>query len=662
MILNIELNIGVLCINLFKEKDEMKRIICLFMCIVMCGHLLCFSEQRVLGYEEQKSNQIETNNFLVDYNIVASWDENYITYVTITNISEEVLYNWALMFELEDDIKEIWGANVHNHINSFVVIENAGYNSDIAPGEKVSFGFRAIAKEQISIPNDFYNPVKLMEVPIENYSIDIQKINDYEMQIGITNKSQEEIRGWDLYFNADINVNSSNCGEFSDEGDKINIKSQEYCDALKPEQTLYISLYTSSKLEKIEISNMSLYENRIINYDAYSQVEFISRYNDEYTKEIIDVDDLKTDIEDYINVKVKTDDEIRIDKDCIYTGMVAFEHNDVMIDVNISGQLNLCEDGLYGQLSGYYNELPILLTVNYAIQNKQPYVFLAVGAIDSGNDYYKVYGNRENWNDNISKKISENDNLDSNEQLEPVSVDEDEFIQNDIMMMDAGVSDYDTAARACQYAGFTYNNSTYYLGAVTLYTPIKTKSNGTYAVRAKVNSHDANAKLYAKKKFSMPGIVTYFNSNANLRIWTNSTSTDILKSSPNTTSWLTSSISLAIPFGKYLSLSVLNVTVPASVRKTLSSVYDSVWENQCNWRFNAHYDADIVNNNAYTTPKGYAGYVQLVNQRNSKHYYSMNAEGIIYYQVQTMAGNTYYDVAFNVTVKTQKLITNYPDN
>lgn len=640
----------------------MKRIICLIMCIVMCGQLLCFSEQRVLGYEEQKGKQIKTKDFVVDYNIVASWDKNYITNITITNISDEVLYNWALMFDLEDDINQIWGANVYNHTKSFVVIENAGYNSDIEPGEKVSFGFHAIAKEQISAPNEFYNPVKHMEVSTENYSIDMKKINDYEMQIAVTNKSQAEIKGWDIFFYTNININSSNCGEVLCHENMVNIKSQEYCNSLLPEQTSYISLYTSSKLEELDISNISLFENRIVNYDEYSQVEFVSMYNQEYTSQIINEGDLKTDIEDYINVKVKTDEEIGIDNACFYTGTVSYKHNDEMIDVNISGQLNLCEDGLYGQLSGYFKEIPVLLTVNYAIQNKQPYVFLAVGAIDSGDDYYKAYGNREIWNDNISKKISGNYDVESNEHIEAVAVDEDEITQNDIMMMDTGVSDFDTAARACQYAGFTYNNSTYYLGAVTLYTPIATKSNGTYAVRAKVNSHDANAKLYAKKNFSIPGTVTYINSNANLRIWTNSTSTDILKSSPNTTSWLTSSISLAIPFGNYLSLSVINLIVPASVKKTISSVYDSIWDNQCNWRFNTHYDADIVNNNAYTTRKGYAGYVQLVNQRNSKHYYSMNAEGIIYYQVQIMSGNTYYDVAFNVTVKTQKLITNYPNS
>ena len=78
------------------------------------------------------------------------------------------------------------------------------------------------------------------------------------------------------------------------------------------------------------------------------------------------------------------------------------------------------------------------------------------------------------------------------------------------------------------------------------------------------------------------------------------------------TSWFTSSLSISIPFGNFLSLSIANVSVPARIKQKFSKIKGSTYDNKSQWNSNSQYSADIVNNNALTTKRGYAGYVQFV--------------------------------------------------
>src|SRR4029077_3307535 len=48
---------------------------------------------------------------------------------------------WTLQFDFAATITQIWNATVASHTGNHYVIQNAGYNSTIAPGKSVSFGF-----------------------------------------------------------------------------------------------------------------------------------------------------------------------------------------------------------------------------------------------------------------------------------------------------------------------------------------------------------------------------------------------------------------------------------------------------------------------------------------------------------------------------------------
>ncbi len=642
------------------------RIVSVFLSVMLLIiSIISITPYYVLG-DETKRVEFSNNEFSVDYKITAEWSKNYIVQVEITNNSESPIYNWALMFEFYDTIKSIWNAKVHNCENGTITLENCGYNSIIKSGEKISFGFQAEFEEGINLPSNFKIPVTYREVPESEYVVDVIKINDYETRIAIKNISNDKICGWNIEFSSDVSINSTNVGEINEFYDRISIHSKNYNYEILPQQTLSVNLYTDKNVNEICVDDIQLYENKIIDYSIYNSIEFCSMINEDATKNFISQEYNNTTIisDEYINVNIESSSSIGMNDVYEYAGDVTFNHNGEIITESVSGEVLLCADGMIGELHGYYGDVPITVMINYALQNAQPYAFLAVDSVNSGRDYYKVYGIRQQYNDNISEGLVEYEEdsytLDTVES-EPVIGEVSTEDNNGIMLLSSSNSAYDTLARKCQYAGFTYDGLSYYLGAITLYTPLKTKSNCVYSVRAKVNTHDGNAQYFFRKNYFMPGMITYFNSTADVKIYTNSTNVEFDNTSPNTTRVSDFSISLQIPVGDYLSMNLYELKVPATIKKTLSRVYGSSYINQCIWKYNKHINADIENNNAYTTKKGYVGQASIVNYKNAMHYYSIIAEGTIYYRMQTRLTTLYYDASFNVSLYTSKIIANYPN-
>ena len=514
---------------------------------------------------------------------------------------------------------------------------------------------------EMDIPSEYKMPTAYNKVADSSYDIQVERVSEYETIFNINNISDECIYGWKLELQLSSQIKSISKGKIIESYDKTYIQSEEYCYKIEPGDVISVAVYTDYMDLNEAIGALHLYSYDIVDYEEYCDILFSSQIDIDATENFIGTawNNMELDEMEYITVDIQSVSEWKMNDECEYVGEIQFKNGEELICVNVSGKMNLCNEGMIGDLHGYYGDEPITATINYAFQSKEPYVFLAFGSLESGNDYCKVYGKRTNVNDEISNEFT--DNAEQIEEVEPISVDESQSDANDIMLL-ASSSDYDTLARKCTYSVFTYEGAMYYLGAVSLYMPIKTKANCTYVVRAKVNAQDNNAKYYFRKKRFMPGMITYFDSDANLKIYTKSTNVDFGKASPGTTGFFDSSISVSIPFGNYLSLDLLSLNMPAAIKRTYSKLNGSTYDNQCNWRFNAHCDTNIVNNNAFTTKKGYAGYVQMVNFKNSKHTYTIVAEGTVYYRMKTQLVDYIYDCSFNVTMKASQTVTNYANN
>jgi chitinase len=71
------------------------------------------------------------------------WGAGYIMNVKLKNTGATALNGWRLEFDLAADIVNIWNAVIVSHVGTHYVIQFAPWNSSIAPGGEVSFGFQA---------------------------------------------------------------------------------------------------------------------------------------------------------------------------------------------------------------------------------------------------------------------------------------------------------------------------------------------------------------------------------------------------------------------------------------------------------------------------------------------------------------------------------------
>lgn len=77
------------------------------------------------------------------YTAVNDWGSGVQGQIAIHNDQPAVISNWRLEFDYSRTISNLWDAQLVSHVGSHYVIGNASYNSTIAVGQTISFGFIA---------------------------------------------------------------------------------------------------------------------------------------------------------------------------------------------------------------------------------------------------------------------------------------------------------------------------------------------------------------------------------------------------------------------------------------------------------------------------------------------------------------------------------------
>ena len=600
--------------------------------------------------------------YKVTYTINSEWEDCYIASLTIESTGEYAIDNYALSFFMNDMIEEIWGADIYSYEGGIYTVNSEGYEQSIPFGKRKTISFRAKKKDvSASIPENFKIVSSYTLLDKVAYKLEIDSENDYQTKITIRNISDDTIMGWNIKFNTSMKKITSDIGEIKKQYDYYTfVHNQDI--VIKPNQVFSFHVYGDKIDEKIRLSNFSIYSSRIIDVKKYANILFTSKVDSDATAKFMPKDKNHVEVKEgeYVTIDIKTDLEKCLSEKAEYSGDASFLHNNTIIHVHIKGELYILNEGVFGYLYGEYDGSSLAVTINDAFVNTEPYVMISFGELESGQDYYKVYGKRMKENDIMSDLITENNEVEnSSEKI--VSMEESEdFAKGEVAIKKKvkNNKDYETLARTVQYSVYSYGGKHYYLGAISLYCPKKTHGNELYAARAKINTHEGNAQYYFRKAIKMPGAITYFHHDADLNIYTGSKRVDFKKASPNTTSWFTPSLSISIPFGNFLSLSIANVTVPAGIKQKFSKIKGSTYDNKSQWNFNSQYSADIANNNALTTKKGYAGYVQFVYSSKKTGNYHIYTKGTIHYKMKTRLSIYQYNSAFNVSVSTNCEVAN----
>ena len=188
-------------------KIKWKRAVSIILVMTL---MVTFAQWKVYADEEKETTEIVENNLEVvyqekEYKIIISlkehWDSGYNANVKIENIGEETIENWYLQWVYEEDITNIWNAEVKSHQDANYIIKNVTWNQDIESGKSIEFGFSG-NKSFTGFPKECKLVGDSSEVKKDDYTIQYQLDSDwgdgFTGRVLITNNTEQTLEDWVL--------------------------------------------------------------------------------------------------------------------------------------------------------------------------------------------------------------------------------------------------------------------------------------------------------------------------------------------------------------------------------------------------------------------------------------------------------------------------------
>lgn len=261
--------------------------------------MIPFGNLTVYGADSQHA--FTGNGYKIEFVVESQWNGAFNGKIIITNTGSQNIENWTLGLESENNITNIWNAQITSHENTNYQIQNAGWNKTIKPGENVSFGFTANYSTSIDIPEAYtLTGVQENEQPDnsiftgENFSaqyrIDSKWDGAYNGSIILTNTGNETIDNWMISFESENNiVNIWNAKIYSHEDNLYKIKNDTWNQDIKPGQSVSFG-FTAQYDTQAEIPDeyTMLGIKTLVTEDNYTIESIInSQWENGYTMDIV---------------------------------------------------------------------------------------------------------------------------------------------------------------------------------------------------------------------------------------------------------------------------------------------------------------------------------------------------------------------------------------
>lgn len=202
--------------------------------------------------------------YSVEYNVTNEWDGAQTVELKVSNTGDESILNWALKYDTDGEISNLWNASVYEQNADEYVIKNAGWNFEIAPNQSVTYGY-TLNGNDLALPDSF-----------EIYSKRVDKTEGYDVQynitkswdtgvegnIVITNNSDAPIEAWTLSFDSNFTINNLWDGRvLENNGTSYKIAAEMWTNPVQPNGSMTIG-FVGSKAADVEalLSNFRLTE------------------------------------------------------------------------------------------------------------------------------------------------------------------------------------------------------------------------------------------------------------------------------------------------------------------------------------------------------------------------------------------------------------------
>ncbi len=89
------------------------------------------------------------------FQLTSDWGAGFVGSIRINNDQPTAIDNWQLEFEFPKQLTDIWNAKITGHVGDHYTIDNAGYNSTIAPNSVTEFGFVGTPGNVTTFPSNY---------------------------------------------------------------------------------------------------------------------------------------------------------------------------------------------------------------------------------------------------------------------------------------------------------------------------------------------------------------------------------------------------------------------------------------------------------------------------------------------------------------------------
>lgn len=138
------------------------------------------SEFKMVNY----LTDLSQDKYEITYEQESDWGTGFTGAIYIKNVSNEIISDWQLEFQMDQKIEFFWSAEVLTHKENIYHIKNMGFNANINPKQSLRVGIMGVKGKKGDNPSEF----QLRHIDCENYSdADTDRdglSNEFELQIG----------------------------------------------------------------------------------------------------------------------------------------------------------------------------------------------------------------------------------------------------------------------------------------------------------------------------------------------------------------------------------------------------------------------------------------------------------------------------------------------
>lgn len=180
------------------------------------------------------------------FTVVNDWGSGFQASISVVNRQSVAIDDWRLEFDYSKNIDSIWNAGIVSHVGDHYVVKDAGWNSTIAAGASLSFGFTASPGPSNVAPVHYLLTWGSDPTPAPataNVSVAFNLASDwgtgFSAAMSIKNNSTNAVTGWKLEFDFPYNIDSIwNAQIVSHVGSHYVLKNMSYNAKIAPGATV----------------------------------------------------------------------------------------------------------------------------------------------------------------------------------------------------------------------------------------------------------------------------------------------------------------------------------------------------------------------------------------------------------------------------------------